>query len=448
MLDEFRDGVWLVELAPLIDAALVPAAVASAIGARPSSGVETAEVVCQFLAQRRALLVMDNCEHVVDGAAALVDRLLGASPRLRVLATSREPLGVSGESVWRVPSLSVDARPGEVGDAVALFAQRARQVRPAFELDDETGAFTVQVCRRLDGIPLAIELAAARAGVMSVEQIAARLDDRFRLLTRGGRTAVARQQTLQGAIDWSYGLLTADERDLFDHLGVFAGDFNLAAGTAVSGRDDFATLDLLEGLADKSMLEADPPRDRYRLLETLRQYAWERLVAADRLTAARDAHADHFAALADVQGVLSRVPGRQVQALDRLEADYDNLRAALAWLIEGRHTERAARMARRLIGLFNIRHPREGLGWFQQVIAISDELPATSRSQLLADAAFAAFNAGNSEAQGQYARVAIDVGGAGAPAIAYAQLSNWHLANGDLDLAVESARRGVAGLTT
>jgi predicted ATPase len=444
MLDEFPGGVWLVELAPLIDAALVPAAVASAIGVPLSSVDDTVEVVGRFLAARRALLVLDNCEHVVAVAAALVDRLLSASPRLRILATSREPLGVAGESVWRVPSLPVDAGPGEVGDAVALFAERAARVRPAFEDDDETRATVVQVCRRLDGTPLAIELAAARAKVMSVEQIAARLDERFRLLTRGGRTAVARQQTLQGAIDWSYELLTTDERDLFDLLAVFAGDFDLAAAAAVSERDEFEVLDMLDQLVDKSMLEADPSRDRYRLLETMRQYGWERLASAGRLPRARDAHAEHFAALAAEQAALGRAPGRQVETLDRLDADYDNLRTGLAYLIEEHQAQRAARMVRWLIGLLNIRHPREGLGWFQQVVAISDGLPGPSRSRLLADAAFAAFNAGNHEAQGQYANSAIEVGGEDAPAIAYAQLSNWYVANGDIELAVESGRRGVA----
>jgi predicted ATPase/class 3 adenylate cyclase len=444
MLAEFTDGVWFVELAPLIDGALVPAAVAAAIGAAPSPGVETSEVVCRFLARRRALVVLDNCEHVVDVAAQLVDRLLAAAPRLRVLATSREPLGVQGESVWRVPSLSVDAHSGDVSDAVALFAERAAAVQPTFALDDRTLASAEQICRRLDGIPLAIELAAARAKSMSLQQIADRLDERFRLLIRGGRTAVARQQTLQATIDWSYGLLANDERDAFDLLAVFAGDFDLVAATAVAGGDDFTVLDLLDRLADKSMLEADPTRDRYRVLETLRQYGQEHLIAADRLRQARAAHADYFTELADEQGALMREPGRQVAALDRLEADYDNLRAALAYLIQERRAEQARRTVRRLIGLFNIRHPREGLGWFQQVIAISDGLPVNERSQLFGLAAGAAFNAGDSDAHGQYAQSALNIGGEQAPASAYIELSRWQLANGDAALAVESARRGLA----
>jgi predicted ATPase len=444
MVDEFPGGVWLVELAPLVDAALVPSAVASAIGAPSSPGVELSEVVGRFLAHRRALVVLDNCEHVIDRAAGLVDRLLGVAPRVRALATSREPLGVPGESIWRVPSLSVDTPAGGVSDAVALFATRAVQVNRGFALDDTNRGMARDVCRRLDGIPLAIELAAARTTVLSVEQILAHLNERFRLLTRGGRTAVPRQQTLQGAIDWSYELLTPSERDLFDLLGVFAGDFDLPAVAAVSGLDEFEALDLLEQLTDKSMLEADPARDRSRLLETLRQYAWDRLVATGRLAAARAAHATYFAALAGEQAALMGVPGRQVDVLDRLDADYDNLRAALAYLIEEREAETAARMARRLIGLFNTRHPREGLGWFQQVIAIADALPATTRARLYADAAFTAMTAGNSDAQGQYAQRSIEIGGEDAPAMAHTQLAGWYLAHDDPERAVETARKAVA----
>jgi predicted ATPase/class 3 adenylate cyclase len=444
LVDEFPDGVWLVELAPLIDGDLVPAAVASALAAQSVRGLEAIDVVCQILALKRALLVLDNCEHVIGSVADLVDRVLGAAPQLRVLTTSREPLGVGGESVWRVPSLSVEGPEGVVGDAVALFAERAAQAQPGFEFDDDAGREVVaQVCRRLDGIPLAIELAAARTKVMSVEQIATRLDERFRLLTRGGRTAVARQQTLQGTLDWSYELLSPAERELFDVLGVFAGDFDLGAVVSVSGRDEFEVLDLLQQLADKSMVEADPARDRYRLLETLRQYAWDRLVAAGVLTATRDAHAVYFFELAGEQGRLMGTPGRQLEALNRLEADYDNLRSALANLIDRRDAEAAARMVRRLGGLFNIRHPSEGLGWFEQVIAISDGLLAGARSRLFADAALAAMNAGNQEAQGRYARESIELGSDDAPAAAYTQLSGWCLAHDSVQTAVEVARQAV-----
>ena len=413
---EFPDGLWLAELAPLIDAALVPSSVASAIGASVAGGLEATDAVCRFLSQRRALLVLDNCEHVVDAAARLVDRLLATAPGVRILATSREPLDVVGESTWRVPSLSVEGD-GGTGDAVELFTERAARVHSGLNLTDPvTREATVAVCRRLDGIPLAIELAAARARTLSVDEIAARLDERFRLLTRGGRTAVARQQTLRGAIDWSYELLAPPERSVFDSLGVFAGDFDLAAVVAVADLDEFQALDLVEQLVAKSTLEADPSRNRYRLLETLRQYAWDRLVATGRLTAVRDAHAMHFSALASEQARRMAEPGHQVAGRDRLEADYDNLRAALAWLIERHRADEAARLVRRLGILFAMRHPREGFVWFERVVSIAGDLPARSRAGLLGDAAFVALHAGERDAQVRYATAAFDVGGEQTPA--------------------------------
>jgi predicted ATPase/class 3 adenylate cyclase len=443
MVDEFPGGAFFVELAPLIDPMLVASTVASAVGAAPSPGADPTEVVCRFLAQRRALIVLDNCEHVIDAAAALAGRLVSAAPRARVLATSREPLNVKGESAWRVPSLTVE-EDGVPGDAVALFVERVGETRPGFALDNAARRdAVVQVCRRLDGIPLAIELAAARARMMSVEQLASRLDERFRLLTRGGRGAVPRQQTLEGAIEWSYELLAPAEQGLFAVLGVFAGDFDVAAVAAVAALDEFEALDLLGQLADKSMLEADPGRDRYRLLETLRQYAWGRLVATERLAPTRDGHAAYYASLAGEQARLMAAPGRQVEALDQLELDYDNLRAALAYLIEQRQADAAARMARRLIGLFNIRHPREGLDWFRQVLAIAERLPTKTRARLLGDAAFAALNGGDIEAEVHYAQASVDLAGDDAPAIAH-----WILASNAMlsesPEAVQKARRAVA----
>jgi predicted ATPase/class 3 adenylate cyclase len=439
---EFPGGVWLAELAPLIDAALVPSAVSSAVGAPVVGHVDSTEAVCRFLAQRRSLLVLDNCEHVIDAAAELVDRLLSSAPRVRVLATSREALEVTGEAAWRVPSLSFD----DDGDAVALFAERARHVQAGFSLDDPAVLrAAASICRRLDGIPLAIELAAARAKVLSVDQIAAHLDERFRLLTRGGRTAVARQQTLQGAIDWSYELLGARERDLFSTLGVFAGEFDLGAVVAVAGIDEFEALDTVEQLDGKSMLEVDAPRSRYRLLETLRQYAWDRLVADGRLVTARDAHAAYFSSLAGEQAKRMGEGGQQNAALDRLEADYDNLRAALAWLIEQQRADEAARMARRLIGLFNIRHPREGFDWFQEIIAIAGELPVASRSRLLGDTAFAAMNAGDLEGQYRYSTDAVTLSPDAPPAVAHYLLGQRELSRRipRCAVAVEHLRRAV-----
>jgi predicted ATPase/class 3 adenylate cyclase len=439
LVGEFPGGVWLVELAPLVDAALVATAVASALRVSVAGSLESTEAVCRFLAPRRALVVLDNCEHVIDAAATFVDRALAAAPRVRVLATSREALDVAGERTWRVPSLSLDGDGGS-GDAVALFTDRAAQAQPGFSLSDQaTQEAALAVCRRLDGIPLAIELAAARAKVLSVDQIAAHLDERFRLLTRGGRTAVARQQTLQGAIDWSYELLSQAEQVLFATLGVFAGEFDLPSVAAVAGLDEFEALDLVESLAAKSMIEADPARNRYRLLETLRQYAWERLVDARRLIEVRDAHATRFSDLTAEQAKRMGEAGEQIAALDRLEADYDNLRAALAWLIEQHRAEDAARMARRLVSLFNIRHPREGLAWFEQVTAIAGDLSIKSRTRLLGDTAYAAMNAGDGAGQYRYATEAVELSSDDAPAVAYYLLGSQALQGGSPDFAAAVA---------
>jgi hypothetical protein len=231
-------------------------------------------------------------------------------------------------------------------------------------------------------------------------------------------------------------------RGLFDVLGVFAGDFDVAAVAAVGALDELEALDLLGQLADRSMLEVDSAQDRCRLLETLGQYAWGRLVATERLATARDRHGDYYATLAGEQARLMAAPGRQVAALDRLELDDDNLRAALAHLIEQRRAEGAARMARRLIGLFNIRHPREGLGWFRQVVDIADDLPPKARARLPADAAWAALNAGDREAEAHFAQAAVDTGGEDAPAIAHWIIAREEVLKGHP--AVEHARLAVA----
>ena len=440
LVGEFPGGVWLVELAPLIDSALVATTVASALGLSVAGGVDPTEAVGRFLAHRRALVVMDNCEHVVGAAAALLDRVLAAGPGVRVLATSRESLDIAGESAWRVPSLSVEGD----ADALALFADRAAHAQPGFSLDDPAiKEAATTVCRRLDGIPLAIELAAARAKVLSVDHIAAHLDERFRLLTRGGRTAVARQQTLQGAIEWSYELLSSEEQGFFDTLGVFAGEFDLDAVVAVAIRDDLEALDMAAQLVNKSMVEVDPSRDRYRLLETLRQYACERLVRTDRLGEVRDAHAACYSALAAQQARRMVESGQSVAVLDRLEADSDNLRTALAWLIEQRRADAAARMMRHLSGLFNVRHPREGLSWCQQVVAIGGELPAKVRARLLADAAWAAWYAGDFEASARYGDDAVEVGGDETPARTYWILGNVAFVAGDHAQAVAHFQRAI-----
>ena len=302
----------LVELAPLADPALVPQAVAAATGVREDPGRPLLGTLAAALAPRRLLLVLDNCEHLVEGCARLADALLRACPRLRVLATSREALGVAGETAWRVPPLAVPGarRPPPLErltqyEAVRLFIDRALAVQPAFRVTDASAPALAQLCHRLDGLPLALELAAARVRVLPVEQLLARLEDRFRLLTGGSRTAPARHQTLRAAVDWSYDLLDAPERALFARLSVFAGGWTLEAAEAVGPGarvEADEVLDVLTRLADRSLVVAEAHGDgtaRYRLLETLRQYAQQKLAASGEEDAARGRHAAHYLALAE-----------------------------------------------------------------------------------------------------------------------------------------------------
>jgi non-specific serine/threonine protein kinase len=330
--------------------------------------------------------VLDNCEHVVDACAALADALLRACPDLRVLATSREALGVAGEAPHRVPSLALPdpARPPPVEalaayEAVRLFVERAAIVQPGFALTARNAAAVAQVCARLDGIPLALELAAARVRVLPLEQLLPRLEDRFRLLTGGGRTAPVRHQTLRAAVDWSYALLAAPERALFARLSVFAGGWDLEAAEAVGAGDGIgaeAVLDLLTRLADTSLVVAEAPPAggggaRYRLLETLRQYAGERLREGwGGAAAARRRHAAHYLALAEA----ARPPlqgAAQLGWLARLEAEGDNLRAALRWYLDGGDAAAAVRLAAALSPFWYLRHRRaEAQAWLAELLAL------------------------------------------------------------------------------
>ncbi|HTM00986.1 MAG TPA: protein kinase, partial [Candidatus Omnitrophota bacterium] len=350
LLTELPDGAWIVELAPLADPALVPHHVATALGVREESGRPVAETLAEAIAGKRMLLLLDNCEHLVGACAALASALLQAAPDVRVLATSQEPLGVPGEVTWRIPTLGVPdlaagARSREaIGryEAVRLFLDRAAGVQPTFALTDQNAVAVANICRRVDGIPLAIELAAARVKVLAPEQILARLEDRFKLLTGGSRTALPKQQTLRAAVDWSYDLLTPAEKTLLNRLSVFAGGFTLEAAEAVCSDDALDTLDLLDTLThlvDRSLVvpeEAGEGEVRYRLLETIREYGREKLEAAEQRTAFRVRHAEHFLALAEQAEPELTGPG-QAAWLHRLSREHDNLRAALVtWLeVEG-----------------------------------------------------------------------------------------------------------------
>ena len=328
----FADGVCWVELAPVEDPTLVPAAVLAALGERAQSGRVVVSHLSAALADRELLLVLDNCEHLVVECARLAGTLLRALPRLHVLATSREALGVPGETVWPVPTLPSDA-------AVRLFEERARAVAPSFGITAENAAAVAEICRRLDGLPLAIELAAARVTALTPAQIAARLDDCFRLLGGARRGTVPRQQTLRATIDWSYALLEPAERELLARMSVFAGGCTLAAAEAVCAGGDLETGDVLThlcSLVDRSLVLAETvgPETRYRLLETVRQYAAERLDGGGESDIVRRRHAEYFAARAEDVGTARLTPGRDGAQIS-LRRDLDNIRAALRWSAEG-----------------------------------------------------------------------------------------------------------------
>jgi predicted ATPase/class 3 adenylate cyclase len=326
---EFPDGAWFTDLAPVNTAERVAAALLETLGYKLAAGEDDVTGLCARLRRRRLLLVVDNCEHLVASVATVVDAISTSAPEVRVIATSREGLGVPAERVVPVTPLTTDAD----GDAVELFVARARAARPEFSLDAATTPIVVELCRRLDGIPLAIELAAARARSIAPATILERLDERFRVLTGGSRTAVARHQTLQAAVDWSYELLSEAECSVLDRLSVFAGGFTLAAAEVVAGDDEIDAFDVLEhmsALVDKSLVVADPGEETYRLLETIRQYAAGRLAASGTAGAVRTRHADYYRGVAaDVSPELSG-PG-DLAAFARVSAELENLRAMLDW---------------------------------------------------------------------------------------------------------------------
>ncbi|HKE81018.1 MAG TPA: LuxR C-terminal-related transcriptional regulator [Solirubrobacteraceae bacterium] len=378
----FGDGVWWVELADVTDPALVADAVAAATGALAAPG----RSLTAQLAGRRLLVCLDNCEHVLDGAAEVAEALLRDCPELSILATSREPLGAGGETIWRVPTLAGD-------DAVALFAERAALVRPDFELDPPTTAAVRALCARLDGIPLALELAAAWLGTLTPQQIEEALDDRFALLVRGRRGAPPRQQTLAASIDWGHGMLGEGDRVAFRGLGVFAGGFDLDAARAICHGGD--ALGALGRLVDKSMVIAEDHdgRARFRLLETLRQYALERLREAGEDDAARDRHLDHFLSL--VEDMAPQLDRDKDAWRERLVIDYDNLRAALRWGLAADDPERGRRLAAGLPWLWHLTgHGRDGLDVIRQAIARAPDERSLVQARLLCGAALVADTAG------------------------------------------------------
>ena len=340
--DEYADGAWMVELASLADGALVAQTTVSALGLTHAPGRTHLETLIGYLRSRQLLLVLDNCEHLVEAVAELCEALLSACPRLRLLATSRELLRVGGESGWRVPSLASPPlrrvpKPAELTkfEAIELFCDRAAAAVASFTLDEINALQVVTVCSKLDGIPLAIELAAARLRLLSLEQLVDRLEDRLHILTAGERSAPPRQRTLRATIEWSHELLDDHERLLFERLSVFAGPFNLAAAEAVApggAVESSQVIDVLGRLADKSLLQVEHSVEepQYRLLETLREFGRERLTSRGELEAVQRRHAEFFCGLAE-RAREALMSGDQAAMLLRLESSLDNLRAALSW---------------------------------------------------------------------------------------------------------------------
>jgi predicted ATPase/class 3 adenylate cyclase len=374
------DGVWLVELGPLTDGDSVGPAIGRALGLAEHPGRSPVESLVDQLAPRRLLLLLDNCEHLVSAVADVVENLLTGCPGVDILATSREPLGVPGEISWRVPSLRLD-------DAMALFIGRAREHWPDLVVDETGKVAAEQVCIRLDGLPLALELAAAQADALSLAEIASRLEDRFVLLSRGARTAPARQQTLRATVEWSHNLLDAGERTLLRRLSAFAGSYDLAGAEAVAAGGeltDRAVVPCLAGLVKKSLVV--PVEGRYRLHETIREFARERLVESAEADEVARRLATHL-----LSTIALKVPGRTAEWLDRVELEHDNLRAALTWSY-GADAALALGLAHHAFRFWNLRgHVTEGRRALDSALAAAPDTASAMAVECLIDSAAFAY---------------------------------------------------------
>jgi predicted ATPase/class 3 adenylate cyclase/DNA-binding CsgD family transcriptional regulator len=373
MATEFADGVWYVDLAPVTDPDVVPVTVARVLGLPDQPGQPTMDVVQRFIRDRQMLILLDNCEHLLDASADLIAVLLSGGPGLTLLATSREPIGVAGEVSWRVPSLSPD------DDAIELFSDRARRAKPDFRITGGNAETVTEICRRLDGLPLAIELAAARVRALSPSEILDGLRDTFRLLTGGARTSVRRQQTLRASVDWSHDLLSEPEQSLFRRLAVFFGGFDLDAAQAVADNEPerYQVLDQLTLLVDKSLVvaEATGRGTRYRLLETVRQYAQEKLREAHEGDDVRTRHRDHYTAMA--ARLDAPADRRYQERFEWAEAEIDNLRAAFTWSRERADHALALALASSLQPLWwNTGRVQEGANWLSA--ALADDAPQSA----------------------------------------------------------------------
>jgi predicted ATPase/DNA-binding CsgD family transcriptional regulator len=397
LVEGFEERVWFVELAPLADRSLVPQAVASTLGVREQPGRSPTETLSDYLGSKKVLLILDNCEHLIEACAELAETLLRSCPELRILATSREALGIAGEISWSVPSLTLpdlrrllDVESLSHYESARLFVERAAAVKPTFTLTEQNAPAVARVCYRLDGIPLAIELAAVRTKVLSVEEISDRLDGSFGLLASVGRTAIPRHRTLHATMDWSHELLPEQERILVRRLSVFAGGFTLKAVESVCVWEDLQggdVLDLLSHLVNKSLVvvaEQDS-ETRYHLLEAVRQYGWEKLSESGEEGQLREQHARYYLALAEEAEPELKGEG-QVAWLERLEREHDNLRVAMQLLLGQGESEEASRLGWALWLFWGIRgYYDEGRRSMEQALSVegSVAMPASARAKAL-----------------------------------------------------------------
>ena len=452
LLPEFPDGCWLVELAPLTDPTRIASTAAATLGIAEKPSEDPLDTVAAWMSDKDLLLMLDNCEHLIDEAARFAERILEAGHGVTVLATSREMLGVPGEYPYQVKSLP-SPRSGEDltraallrYPAVRLFTERAELARPGFRITADNAEAVVEICERLDGIPLAIELAAARLRMMKTTQIAERLDDRFKLLTGGSRTVLPRQQTLQAAIDWSYELLPDDERMLFARLAVFVGGFTLDAAEIVCSDAPLAgdaILELVGKLVDKSLVQVDDHESglRYRMLETLRQYARARLAESEEVAATRRQHAIYFRSVAEEAEQNLRSADEE-QWFSRIDAELDNVRQAMRWALDNDEGLLAQATAGALYRYFMYRfRSTEGQEWAEAAVAASEE-PNAERAKVLLAAGTLAQTGRNLDISMKYLDLSIETARAiGNDAILGAALNNRAIISEGMGMIEEAER--------
>jgi non-specific serine/threonine protein kinase len=397
-MNEYPDGVWLIDLAPVLDPDLVPRTTATTIGLREEPQRPVIDMLCDYLSTKKMLIILDNCEHLVDACANMSEQILRTASDVRILASSREALGVAGEVTYRVPSLRLPDRDHLPSleamnqyEAVKLFIDRATAALPSFTVTNENAPALAQVCHRLDGIPLAIELAAAKVRVLSLDQIAKRLDDRFRLLTGGRRTALERHQTLRAAVDWSYNLLPPEEQTLFKRLSVFVGGWTLEAAESVCADESSSgmvggedVLNLLEQLINKSLVitEEEHRESRYHMLETMRQYASEKLVESGESDILHDRHLHFLVELVETAEPHLR-RAEQLEWFSILDDEHENLRTALNWSLDIPSSVPGLRLAGALGPYWRIReHFKEGIDWLESLLKMDETAESSGGSDV------------------------------------------------------------------